>query len=186
MVVVHGLFGPSNRTVLAQWGLFGLGLEGLQYAGLVCARLAAALAASLLVVQTTSPRLLLAALAQAGWPPWAVYLLGSPLLLLPQVERRAQAIRAAQQARGFETEGGRLQRARAVLPLVVPLVFSLLVEVEERALALEIRAFNSEGPKTSLTWVDDARAERLVRWAMLSTGALIAALGIGMRIYGAG
>lgn len=184
MALVHGLFGPGNHTLLAQWGPVSLGREGLQYAGVMAARLAAALTASLVVVQTTAPRLLMTALTQAGWPAWAVYLLGSPLLLLPQVERRAHAIRAAQQARGFETEGSRVRRIQAVLPLVAPLIFSLLVEVEERALALEIRAFNAAGPKTSLVQVDDPRHERIARRVMLTAGGLIAAAGVGLRVHG--
>ncbi len=48
---------------------------------------------------------------------------------------------------GLETEGGAGRRIRALLPLVVPLVLGSIVDIEERAIALEARAFSGPAPK---------------------------------------
>jgi energy-coupling factor transporter transmembrane protein EcfT len=50
---------------------------------------------------------------------------------------------------------------------VVPLVLSSIVDVEQRAIALEARAFNRPVTKTSFRTLVDSQAQRLVRWILL-------------------
>jgi energy-coupling factor transporter transmembrane protein EcfT len=56
---------------------------------------------------------------------------------------------------------------------VGPLILSSLMQIEERAIALEARAFNRPGRRTSLVALHDTRAQALLRWALLA-----AALGL--------
>lgn len=184
MFLVHGFFNPNNQTILLELGPFSVGLEGLAFAALILVRLAATLAASLLLVVSTHPAHLVQALAEAGLPYGLAYLLGSPLLLLPQIAGRVQSIQAAQHARGLETQGNLLQRARALFPMVAPLVFSALVDVEERSLALEVRGFSAPSPKTSLNELVDTPSQRAARWAMLLLAGLLAAAGFWWRPNG--
>jgi energy-coupling factor transport system permease protein len=53
------------------------------------------------------------------------------------------------------------------------LILSSLVDVEERALAIEARAFNRPCPKTSLFEIGEASWEPFARW-----GLGIAAIGV--------
>jgi energy-coupling factor transport system permease protein len=184
LFLVHGFFSPHNQTVLLKIGPFAIGQEGLAFAALVLIRLAATLSASLLLVVTTHPAHLVQALAEAGLPYGLAYLLGSPLLLLPQIGGSVQLIRDAQQARGLEIQGNLLKRARALFPLVAPLVFSALVDVEERSLALEVRGFSAPCPKTSLNELVDTPSQRLARWALLLLAGLMLAAGLWWRTYG--
>jgi energy-coupling factor transport system permease protein len=184
LFLVHGLFNPNNQIVLARLGPLSIGQEGLAFAALVILRLAATLAASLLLVLSTHPAHLIQALEEAGLPSQLAYLLGSPLLLLPQMAGRVQVIQAAQQARGLETQGNLLQRVRALFPLVAPLVFSALVDVEERALALEVRGFSAPGRKTSLIELIDTPGQRAVRWSLALLTALALAAGTWWRANG--
>ena len=184
LVLVHGFFNPHNQTILLELGPFAIGQEGLAFAALIVLRLAATLTASLLLVVTTHPAHLVQALTEAGLPYGLAYLLGSPLLLLPQIAGRVQVIQAAQQARGLETQGSLLQRARALFPLAAPLVFSALVDVEERSLALEVRGFSAPHPKTSLNKLVDTPSQRLTRWAMHLLAGLMLAAGLWWRVYG--
>jgi energy-coupling factor transport system permease protein len=184
LLVIHGLFNPGNNTPLFRFGTLAVGQEGLVYAALVAGRLAAVLAASLLLVFCTSPGDLILALSQAGLPPWLAYLLGSPLLLLPQLGARANSIIAAQRARGLETEGSLIRRARALFPMVAPLIFSALVDTEERAIALEARAFSAPNPKTSLVELTDTASQRAARWIMLVFALLITLTGVWWRLRG--
>jgi energy-coupling factor transport system permease protein len=106
--------------------------------------------------------------------PAFTYLLVSPLHLLPAIRTKASTILAAQQARGLDTSGNLWQRSRALVPLVLPLVLGALVDVQERALALEARAFRVHGPKTSLLQLPDSVAQRWGRYGMVGlTAALI-------------
>ena len=91
---------------------------------------------------------------------------------------KAAAIADAQRARGLETEGHLLRRLQAVVPLVVPLILSSLVDVEERALAIEARAFNRAGPKTSLIEIGEARWEPATRWGLVL--AMVVVIGLSM------
>jgi energy-coupling factor transport system permease protein len=68
----------------------------------------------------------------------------------------------------LETEGRAVQRARALLPLVVPLVLGSIVDIEERAMALEARGFGRQGPKTSLLLLADSRGQVAARRALLA------------------
>ncbi|MAT42359.1 MAG: cobalt transporter [Anaerolineaceae bacterium] len=167
LFIVHGFFGPANHQILMRLGPFVLGQEGLMYASLIVVRLVSTLASSLLLVTSTHPGSLIQALEQTGLSRKLVYLLGSPLLLLPQMARRIQTIRSAQQSRGLETQGNLLQRIKALFPLVAPLVFSALVDVEERSLALEVRGFSAPTPKTNLTEIPDTTKQQVLRWGMI-------------------
>jgi energy-coupling factor transport system permease protein len=184
LFLIHGFFSPENQTTLLKVGPFALGKEGLAFAFLIVIRLAATLAASLLLVISTHPAHLVQALAETGLPYGLAYLLGSPLLLLPQMAARVQAIQAVQQARGLETQGNLLQRMRALFPLVAPLVFSALVDVEERSLALEVRGFSAPHPKTSLNELPDTQLQRTARWSMILLAGLLFVAGIWWKIYG--
>lgn len=184
LFLIHGLFNPQNQTTIIQIGLLAVGKEGLVFATLVALRLTSVLIASLLFTISTHPSHLVLALTDAGLPPGLAYLLGAPLLLLPQIASRAQAIQAAQQARGLESQGNLLLRVRALFPLVAPLVFSTLVDVEERSLALEVRGFSAPPPKTSLIELTDTSNQRLARWSMLLLAILLLAAGFWWRAYG--
>jgi len=60
---------------------------------------------------------------------------------------------------------------------VTPLVIGSLAEVEDRTLALEVRAFGAPGRRTLLHRPPDSGWQRAARWAM----AGLAALGLAAR-----
>jgi energy-coupling factor transport system permease protein len=73
----------------------------------------------------------------------------------------------------MDTEGGLLRRIRGLVPLIGPVVFGALGEVEERAMALEARAFTAPGRRTTLRALPDSARQRLTRWALL-VGSVVA------------
>jgi energy-coupling factor transport system permease protein len=80
---------------------------------------------------------------------------------------RAEAITAAQRARGLDTEGSLLARARGIIPIVGPVILGSIADVEERTLALEARGFGRPGRRTLLWEPPDSGWQRLARWAMV-------------------
>jgi energy-coupling factor transport system permease protein len=62
---------------------------------------------------------------------------------------------------------------RAIIPLIGPLVVGALVDVEERAMAIESRAYTASGPKTSLRVLIDSVAQQRARTVMLLVAAAL-------------
>ncbi len=118
----------------------------------------------------TRPDALMRALVERGLPNQIAYIVVTTLQIVPTFQARARAILDAQRSRGLETEGPMATRLRALAPLVAPLILSSLMEIEERAIALEARAFNRGGPRTSLVTLRDSRLQSVARWLMLLLG----------------
>ena len=178
LFIIQGiLFPPAGATPLPI-GPITLTREGLAFAFLISTRLLTFTSAILLLLRTTHPADLVFALTERGLPRGIGYILLVTLQIAPDMIGRATAILEAQRSRGLETQGG-LRRVRAIVPLVGPLVVGALVDVEERAMALESRAYTAPGPKTSLRELVDTTGQRIARWLMLLG---IAALIVG-RIF---
>lgn len=167
LVLLQTVFYPYGDTVLFEiWFLDGT-LEGLRRGLLLATRLGVLVGAFTLMLLTTHPSMLMRDLARRGLPNAIVYIVASAFQIAPQIEARASRIVDAQRARGLETEGSLLRRVRALVPLVGPLVFSSLAEVEERTIAIEARAFSAPSTKTTIVDVPDTSAERALRWLLL-------------------
>lgn len=171
LFLIQGFFSPFGEEVIWQIGPLSLKREGLLFAASVASRLTLILVASVLFIRTTDPADLTLALTQIGVPREFAYVILSALQLLPRMRAKAQAITSAQQARGLRTEGNLWVRIRALVPLVGPLITSALNESQERALALEVRAFRAPGPKTAWRQLTDTPTQRIARW-LLVVGAL--------------
>lgn len=169
LAVIQGFFSPGE-TIWLTIGAFTLTAEGLLSGLTVAGRLLLALGGTLLMMLTTRPDHLMEALNERGLPRWLSYIILTALQIFPRFQDRARVILEAQQARGLNMEGNMFRRLRLLVPLVGPLILSSIVDVEERAMALEARAFSRPGAKTSLLILEDSQGQRLLRWS-LSMGA---------------
>lgn len=167
LFVMQALFIPGGKTALAHWWVLTLYAETLQTAFANASRIFLLVTSFLLFILTTHPSHLMSDLTRRGLPGQLSYVVVSTLQILPQMQAKANAIVAAQRSRGLETGGSILRRAAGLGPLVGPLVFGSLVEVEERAIAIEARAFMSPLRKTALHEVPDTIADKILRWALL-------------------
>jgi energy-coupling factor transport system permease protein len=164
LVVMNAIVAPVGETTRIAG--VAVASAALIPAAWISLRLGAAVAALGWVVMTTPPQRLVRALAQRGLPAWSQYLLAASLAAVPEARRRAVEVLDAQRCRGLAVGGGPLARLRAALPLAGPLMVSLVTEAERRAIALDARAFDSRGERTSLTEVPDPNGERLLRTLM--------------------
>lgn len=181
LFLIQSLFFPEGNTILARLGPLSIKAEGVRFAFASSARILLIIGALLLTLLTTHPGMLMLGLAQKGFPPTLAYVIVTTLQIVPLMRDRADHIIDAQRSRGMETQGSPLRRARALLALAGPLVLGSLLDVEERTLALEARAFSSTTPRTSLYDVRDPVTERVLRWLIV---LLIVAV-IGFRVVGA-
>jgi energy-coupling factor transport system permease protein len=179
LFVMQALFHPDGSNELFQIWIFDVTMESVRFAYLTASRILTMVASFLILLLTTHPSDLMSDLTRRGVPGNLSYVITSTLQIIPQMQAKATTIIDAQRSRGLETSGSLLNRTKALVPLVGPLVFGSLVEVEERAIAIEARAFTSPLEKTSLREIPDRPAERWVRWLFL----LMVVLAIGLRIW---
>jgi len=172
LLIIQGLFWQTG-PILARVGPISIKLDGILFAVSTIGRILAILSSFVLLSLTTRPDALMLALSQRGLPDVIAYIILTTLQIIPRFQSKAQTIIDAQRSRGLETEGGLLHRIRALLPLVVPLVLSSIVDIEERAIALEARAFSHPGTKTSLFDLSDSLPERIFRWSLLAIALII-------------
>ncbi|HEY8799377.1 MAG TPA: energy-coupling factor transporter transmembrane component T [Candidatus Limnocylindrales bacterium] len=179
-VILVSVFTRAGSTILFTIGPFDATLEGVDFAGQTFVRLLAISTSIGLFGLTTEPRSFVLDLERRGLSPRFAFVALATLEAVPAMVERAGIIASAQRARGLDTEGSVRARLRGVLPLVGPVILSSLTEVEERSLALEVRAFGRPGRRELLWRVPDSGAQLAARALMLF--ALVAA--IGMRISG--
>jgi energy-coupling factor transport system permease protein len=168
------VFTRAGETVLFQVGPFDATLEGVDFAGQTLVRLFAISTAIGLFGLTTDPRSFVLDLERRGLSPRFAFVALATLEAVPAMVDRANVIASAQRARGLDTEGSIRARLRGLLPLAGPVVLSSLTEVEERSLALEVRAFGRPGRRALLWRLPDSGAQLAARAVMiLALGAAI-------------
>lgn len=150
------------------------GGDGAAAASAQGARLGAVATASLMLLQSFRPSRFLDAASARGATLGAAYLVVSTLDAAPRLRRQAAAILEAQRARGLRVGGSPVGRLRALVPLTLPLVLGTLSEVDERAMALDVRGFGGGQGRTPLdppatTWLDHAAC-----WAAIASVAAAA------------
>ncbi len=165
--LIQGLFW-TNGTPIVALGPLSLKREGLLFAAQSTGRILAVVSSFLLLALTTRPDALMIGLDQRGLPKALTYIVLATIQIAPRFQAKANTILDAQRSRGLETEGGAGRRIRALLPLVVPLVLGSIIDIEERAMALDARAFSRPGPKTSLLVLPDSPRQRVARWLLVA------------------
>jgi len=150
ILLIHGLFNQENQKVLFHLGPLAFYQEGLLYAARIGLNIINMLLAFATFVLTTKPADLVETMEQAGFSPRFGYMISSVFQIIPQMMGTMNTIMDAQRSRGMETEGSLLVRARAFIPLISPVVSSSLINTRERAIALEVRGFDSKNKKTFL------------------------------------
>jgi energy-coupling factor transport system permease protein len=180
-VVLVSVFTRAGETVLFEIGPFDATAEGVDFAAQTLVRLFAISTSIGLFGMTTDPRAFVLDLERRGLSPRFAFVALATLEAVPAMVERAQVIASAQRARGLDTEGSVAARLRGVLPLAGPVVLSSLTEVEERSLALEVRAFGRPGRRHLLWRLPDSASQFVLRAVLLA--ALV--LAIGLRLTGA-
>lgn len=167
LFVMQALFQPIGKTIIFQFWFLHVTIESLSLAFENASRIFAMVSSFTLFLLTTHPSELMSDLTRRGLPSQFAYVIISTIQIIPQMRAKAQTIIAAQRSRGLDTEGSFRKRIGALVPLVGPLVFGSLVEVEERAIAIEARGFTSTNQKTSLHEFRDAGFDKILRWFLV-------------------
>lgn len=164
LLFIQGLYSPKNTTIIANLGFAQVGLEGTLYALKISSTLLVFLTIFYLFLQTTKNSETVAALTQSGLNMKIGYLILASLNVVPQMQRKVKTIQEAQESRGVEVTGNFLQRAKAFLPLIGPVVLSSLTDAQERGMTLETRGFSIKGAKpTSFVEVRHCKTDTILK-----------------------
>jgi energy-coupling factor transport system permease protein len=172
IVLINTFLYPDARHVLFNVGPFPATVEGLSAALQATLRVAVLVLSVALFALTTTTDALVDDLERRGLGRRATFVISAAIRTVPRMVERAREIVEAQRARGMDTEGGLVRRARGVVPLAAPLVLSALTDVEQRTMALEARAFAAPGKRTVLRPYPDSAAQRVARWTLTVLAAV--------------
>ncbi|HEX3220292.1 MAG TPA: energy-coupling factor transporter transmembrane component T [Candidatus Limnocylindria bacterium] len=161
-------FFPGGQQVLLRIGPVVATAEGLAFALEILVRIMAISGAVTLFYLTTRAGDLVVDLERRGVSPRVAFVANASVQTVPAMVERASQITAAQRARGLDTEGSFLRRARGVVPIVGPVILGSIAEVEERTLALEARSFSRPGRRTLLWAPADSSLQAISRWALVA------------------
>lgn len=176
------LFFTQGERVLFSWWIVRVTAEGVRQAVFISLRLILLVAGTSLLTLTTSPialtdglERLLKPLKRIRFPAHELAMMMTiALRFIPTLLEETERIRKAQMARGadFET-GGPLARARAMVPLLVPLFVSAFRRADELAMAMESRCYHGGEGRTRMHELHYARRDLL---AALLIALLLAAV----------
>lgn len=178
LFLMQAFFQPVGTDIIFQFYFLDMTSESVLFAFRNAMRIVVMVSAFTLFLLTTHPSELMSDLTRRGLPGQFAYVIISTLQILPQIMAKAQTIISAQRSRGLDTESSFLKRAGSLIPLIGPLVFGSLVEVEERAIAIEARGFTSKHVKTSLHEIPDSAFDKSLRWVLFAL--IIVSIGLNL------
>ena len=149
MFLIQAVLIPSGE-ILYKIGFINVYKDGFYQALNFSSKLVAFTSAFILFFRVTTVKDFILSLENMGLHPKVTYVIMSTLQMIQKKKKEAGVISDAQKTRGVETEGNIFVRAKAFVPVLIPLVLSSIAKTEERAITLESRAFSSGAKKTRL------------------------------------
>lgn len=157
MSVFHLFLTPGR--ILVQFWIFKITFEGLRQAAFMTIRLATLIIGSSVMTLTTTPgdltaglERLLAPLNKLRIPVHEIAMMMSiALRFIPILLEETDKIMKAQIARGADFESGNIiQRAKSMIPILVPLFISAFRRANDLALAMEARCYHGGTGRTKM------------------------------------
>ena len=149
----------DGENVLFAAGPIHITVQGLYTSLKMALRLVLLIAGTSLMTYTTSPISLTDAIEQLLSPLKKVHfpahelamMMSIALRFIPTLVEETDKIMSAQKARGADMEsGGLIQRAKALIPIMIPLFISAFRRAEELALAMECRCYRGGEGRTRM------------------------------------
>ncbi len=156
---ILNLFFVEGETVLVSWWIFNITLEGVKTMVFMAVRIIFLICGTSLLTYTTSPITLtdaieriLSPLKVIKFPAHEIAMMMTiALRFIPTLIEETDKIMSAQKARGADLESGSvLQRAKALIPILIPLFVSAFRRAEDLALAMECRCYHGGDGRTRM------------------------------------
>ncbi len=183
--VINLFMTPGKIWVRIPYTPLVITYEGIKTALMMIIRLIFLIMGTSVLTLTTSPlsltdgiEKLLSPLRKIGVPAHELAMMMSiALRFIPTLLEETEKIMKAQTARGADFESGNLlQRAKALIPLLVPLFISAFRRADELAMAMECRCYNGGNHRTRMKEIHITAND------LLATGITVLFLAIALYI----
>ena len=187
---ILNIFFTPAETYLLEWGILRISERGIQNALFMVVRIMLLVMGTFLMTYTTSPiRLtdglesLLGPLKRLRVPVHELaMMMAIALRFIPTLIEETDKIMSAQKARGADFESGNIfQKAKALVPILVPLFISAFRRADELATAMECRCYHGGEGRTKLHVLKYQRRD----YVALTGGVVILARVVVLRRPGA-
>lgn len=181
-VVLNIFFTPGEKILFTLWKL-PVYLEGVAMAVMMGTRLVMLVAGSAVLTLTTSPIDLTAGIERAfspfkkiGVPAHEIAMIMSiALRFIPTLMEEVERITKAQTARGADFDTGNLmQKAKSMIPLLVPLFISAFHRADDLSLAMEARCYRGDINRTRMKKMVYGNRDYIFYGCLLLFGAAMA------------
>lgn len=176
-------------TALVKFWIFNITYEGIRNAVFMILRIIMLIMGTFLLTYTTSPIMLTDGLERLFGPLKKIrvpihelaMMMSIALRFIPTLVEETDKIMSAQKARGADFDTGNLiQKAKALLPILVPLFISAFRRADELAVAMESRCYHGGVGRTRLRQLHLATRDYLA----FAFGAIILASVIVLANFG--
>lgn len=159
ITVLFNLFLTKTGTVIFEAWIFKITDEGLRTAGFMTVRLIYLILGSSLMTFTTTPNALTDGIEKLLWPLRKIkfpvheiaMMMSIALRFIPILLEETDKIMKAQIARGADLESGNIiQKAKAMIPILVPLFVSAFRRATDLAMAMEARCYRGGEGRTKM------------------------------------
>lgn len=153
------VFMTRGEHILFEWGIFTVTTEGILIAIKMCVRIVLLVIGSSILTLTTTPiqltdgiEYILRPFKKIGVPAHEIAMMMTiALRFIPTLLDETDKIMKAQQARGADFDSGNLfQRAKSLIPILVPLFISSFRRADELAMAMEARCYHGDENRTRM------------------------------------
>jgi len=157
--VLNLLYTPGQGEPLVSFWIFNIYFEGVRTAIFMVLRIMMLISCTFLLTYTTSPILLTDALEDLLGPLKKLHvpvhelamMMSIALRFIPTLIEETDKIMSAQKARGADFDSGNLvDKAKALIPLLVPLFITAFRRADELAVAMECRCYHGGEGRTRL------------------------------------
>ena len=186
---ILNLFFTPGDWYIFEWGFLHVSDTGLRSAVFMVLRIMLLIMGTFLMTYTTSPisltdglERLLNGLKKLHVPVHELAMMMSiALRFIPTLIEETDKIMSAQKARGADFESGNLiQKAKALIPILVPLFISAFRRADELATAMECRCYHGGEGRTKLHVLKYQRRDYIA----LTAGVLVVAAVLVLRHFG--
>ena len=157
--VLNLLYTPGEGEPLVSFWIFNIYYEGIRTAIFMVLRIMMLISCTFLLTYTTSPIMLTDALERLLGPLKKLHvpvhelamMMSIALRFIPTLIEETDKIMSAQRARGADFDSGNLiDKAKALIPLLVPLFITAFRRADELAVAMECRCYHGGEGRTRL------------------------------------
>ena len=175
--ILNLFFINGTGEPLVEWWIITIYEEGITTAIFMVVRIVCLIIGMSLLTYTTSPIVLTDAIERLLSPLKKIRLpvhelammMTIALRFIPTLIEETDKIMAAQKARGAELDtGGLMKRAKALVPILIPLFVSAFKRANELAMAMECRCYKGGDGRTKLRQLKARPADYMVLMLVLT------------------